>query len=115
MGAERVGFDLAPRVVAHPRTLRARADAVAPVVGVGEAAARPAEIRNLDRAQRGDDVGADPADVRDGGILADPDPLVHAPPEMLGELAEDVPADLRAGLVGGDGEDDAVVHTEEPR
>ena len=116
MRAEGVGLDLAPGVIAHPRAFFARTDAVAPVVGVGETAARPAEIRDLDRAQGGDDVGAETADVGDGRVLADPEALVHAAAEVLGELAENVAADLRPRLVGGDGEDDAVgVHAAEPR
>ena len=77
---------------------RSRADAVAPVVFVGEAAARPADVRHLQRLERGDDVVADAARVRDAGVRADPDALVDAVAEMLGELAEDVAVDLRPGF-----------------
>ena len=75
-----------------------RADALAPVIFVGEAAARPADVRHLDRLQRGDDVVADAARIGDRRIGADPYAFVNAVAEMLGELAEDVAVDLRAGL-----------------
>src|SRR4029453_13189336 len=75
-----------------------RADALAPVVFVGEAAARPANVRHLDRLQRGDDVIADAASIRNRGIRADPYTLISAVAEMLGELAENVAVDLRSGL-----------------
>ena len=78
------------------------ADALAPVVLVREAPARPAHVRHLDRLERGHDVVADAAGVGDGGVGTDPDALVDAGAEVLGELAEDVPVDLRARLRGVD-------------
>ena len=52
-----------------------RTDALAPVVLVGETAARPADVRHLQRLQRGDDVVADAARVGDRRVGADPDAL----------------------------------------
>ena len=75
-----------------------RADAVAPVIFISEAAAGPAHVRYLHRLQRGDDVVADAARIRDLGVRADPDAFINAVAEMLGELAEDVAVDFRAGL-----------------
>src|SRR5690606_12385680 len=97
--AERVVLDrLAPVPVDAHAALRAIADPVAPVVLVGEAPAGPAHVWHADLAQRGDDVAANAADIGDFRILADPHAAVDPGTEMLGELAEDVAGDLRAGL-----------------
>ena len=50
--------DTAPVRVDDARPLLARTDAVAPVVGVGETAAGPANVGHLDSLERVDDVGA---------------------------------------------------------
>ena len=68
-----------------------------PVVLVGEAAARPAEDGDVELLQRRDDVVADAARVGDRRVLADPDALVDAAAEVLGEVAVDVPVDDRPG------------------
>ena len=70
----------------------------APVVFVGEAPARPAHVRHLDRLERGNDVVANAAGVWNRRVGADPDPFINAVAEVLGELAENVAVDLRAGL-----------------
>src|ERR1019366_10079003 len=75
-----------------------RAETLAPVVLVGEAAAGPTDVRHLERLQRADNVVADAARIRDCGIRTDPDPLVNAVAEVFGELAEDVAVDLRSRL-----------------
>ena len=80
--------------------LVARADAVHPMVFVGETAARPAQHRHLDLLQRGDDVVADAARVGNGAVLAHPDAFIDAPAEVLGEMAVNVPADGVCALVG---------------
>ena len=82
--------------------LGARADAVAPVVVVGEAAAGPAEVRDVDRAEGVEDVGAHAAGVGDRRIFADPDAVVDAAAEVLGEVAVEVAADRAAVLVAVD-------------
>src|SRR4051812_22092137 len=103
MRAEGVGLDdPAPVGVERGRALVTRANAVAPVVFVGEASAGPADVRYLDRLQRLDDVVADAARVRNLRIRTDPDPFVDATPEVLGKLAENVPVDLRAARRGVD-------------
>src|SRR5699024_9299212 len=76
-----------------------------PVVVVGEAAAGPAQVRDLQRTQRLDHVIADPARVRDLGVLTHVEAAVDAAAQMLGEMAVDVPADRVAGAVEVD--DDA--------
>src|ERR1019366_9951138 len=75
-----------------------RAETLAPVVLVGEAAAGPAYVRHLERLERGDHVVADTAGIRDCGIRTDPNPLVNTVAEVFGELAEDVAVDLRSRL-----------------
>jgi hypothetical protein len=72
------------------------------MVLVSEAAARPTHVGHLERAQRLNYVAADTADVRDRRIHPDPDPAIDAVAELLGELAEDVATDRRAGSFGVD-------------
>ena len=75
-----------------------RADPVAPVIFVGEAASGPAHVRHLNRFQCGNHIVANAACIRNCGIGADPDPVVNAVPEMLGELPEKIAIDFRAGF-----------------
>src|SRR6185295_19060745 len=87
-GAELVGLEAlrtvrrVRRPLAHvdpevrpPRTARARARAVPPVVLVGEAAARPADDRSPDPPEVVHDLLAYAADVRDARALAHQDPV----------------------------------------
>src|SRR5690606_16410539 len=107
--AERVALDdVAPVRVDHARPLGGIADAVAPVILVGEAPAGPTQVGDPDAPQRLDDVGADAIPVGDRGILADPEATVDAPAEMLGEVAIEVAADRGAGGIEID--DDASGH-----
>ena len=67
LGADVVGFDhFAPVDVDPAGSLVARADAILPVIVIGEAAARPADDRWFHPAQGLDDVGAEAVDVGDG-------------------------------------------------
>ncbi len=129
---ERLGADLVEEVheLVRPETVRlghaapvrierdgaraGRSDAVAPVVFVGEAAAGPANVGDLERLERGHDVVADAAGIWDGGRGADPDALVHAVAEVFGELAEDVAVDLRAGFGRVHGQLDRLVRERNP-
>ena len=52
----------------------------------------------MNRFQRGNNIVADAARIRDFGIRTDPDAVINAVAKMLGELAEDVAVDLRAGF-----------------
>src|SRR5699024_6009481 len=100
MGAEGVVLDhIAPVRVDHAGTVLAGPDAVLPVVFIGEAAAGPAQVRDLQRAQRLDHVVADAARVRDLGVLADEEAAVDAAAQVLGEVAVEVAADDGAGQV----------------
>ena len=80
--------------------LVARADAVAPVVAVGEAAAGPAEDRRLDGFRRSDERRADTEGVRDLRVFADPDAVVDDSAEVLDEVAVDLGRDGADGLSG---------------
>ena len=105
VGAEGIGVDhAAPCGVERGRPLLGWADSFAPVVLVGKAAARPADVGHLQRPKGGHNVLADSARVRNRGIRANPDALVKAMPEILRELAEEVAVDLRSGLGCVDGE-----------
>ncbi|MBL7260179.1 hypothetical protein JKJ07_38355 [Actinoplanes sp. LDG1-01] len=96
VGAEVVVLlDPAPMGVDHDRPPLFGPDAVTPVVFVGEAAARPAQVRDAQGAQGLDDVEPDAALVRDGGVLADVEAAVDAAAQMLGEVPVQVPADPR--------------------
>src|SRR5699024_9353699 len=100
VGAEGVVLDhIAPVRVDHAGAVLARPDAVLPVVLVGEAAAGPAQVRDLQRAQRLDHVVADPARVGDLGALAHEEPAVDAAAQVLGEVAVEMAADGGAGQV----------------
>ena len=84
--AERVGVLDLPRLVPHRLALGP--DAVLPVVGRDEAAARPAHDRHLDLAQGLDHVLAETVLV--GERMPRPEePAVHLPVVVLDELAED--------------------------
>src|SRR5205823_2709903 len=97
--------DVAPHGVDDRGTLLGRADPVLPVVAIGEAAARPADVRDLDLAQRRDHVVTQaPA----AGTALGPEAVVDAAPQVLGELAVDVAADGVAPLVGVDHEPGAL-------
>src|SRR6184192_4983167 len=92
---------VAPHGVDDRGTLLGRADPVLPVVAIGVAAARPADVRDLDLAQRRDHVVTQ---VPAAGTALGPEAVVDAAPQMLGELAVDVAADGVAPLVGVDDE-----------
>ena len=71
-------------------------NAFTPMVFVGEAAARPANVWDSYRFERSDDVIADTARVRDLGIRPDPDAFINTMAQMFGKLAEEIAIDLRA-------------------
>src|SRR5690625_3842260 len=100
VGAEGVVLDdVAPVGVDHAGTVLAGADAVPPVVVVGEAASGPAQVGDAQGAQRLDHVVADAAGVGDLGVLAHVEAAVDAAPQVLGEVAVEVAADGGAGQV----------------
>ncbi|GEM_PF-6546370 len=92
----------APVAVHTHRPFPARADAVAPMVLVGEAAARPAHHRHVQLLERGHHVLAPAARVGNGRIGPDPHAAVDAGAEVLGELAVDMAVDQRSGPGGID-------------
>ena len=71
------------------------------MVGVGKAAAGPAKVRDPEFLERLDHVVADPPGIGDLRV-----PLPHiissvdAPPEVLGEVPVDVPADRVLRQIG---------------
>ncbi|EGY02328.1 hypothetical protein AZA_63851 [Nitrospirillum viridazoti Y2] len=79
------------------------ADAVAPMVFIGEAAARPAHHRHMQVLQRLHHVLAIAADVGDGAVRTHPDAAIDLRAQMLRELAIDRRGDDRAGMVGLNG------------
>ena len=68
-------FTVAPEIRA-PRTFVGRANTIAPVVAVGEAAARITDYRGLDFAHFFNQLRADSVDVGHFGIFADPHAVV---------------------------------------
>jgi hypothetical protein len=74
------------------------------VVLLREATARPAHDRYPQALERRDDVVANAALVRDRRVLADPDALVDAAAEVLGEVAVDVALDGRTRPIRADGD-----------
>ena len=65
----------------------ARTDAVAPIVGIGEAAARPADHRRAQRFQGIDQGLPDSSDIGDAAVLADPHAVVDYAAQVLDEVA----------------------------
>jgi hypothetical protein len=63
------------------------------VVFVGEAAARPAQHRDINTAQGFHYIGADTLGVRYSRIGANPDAIVNAPAQVFGKVPVDVGAD----------------------
>ena len=86
-------YHAAPVGVHHALAALLGANAVLPVVLIGEAAAGPAEHRQLDVPQGFHHVGAHAVDVGDGGILSHIDAVVDAAAQVLGEVAVDVLVD----------------------
>jgi hypothetical protein len=64
-------------------------NAIAPVVAVGKATARPAEDRRLDRAHRIDKGLANATFVGNLGAFANPDAVVDHAAELLDKVAVD--------------------------
>src|SRR5262245_44706756 len=76
------------------RAVFARADAVAPVIAVGETAPRPAHDARFDPAQMLDQFFSNAADIGDFGIFTYPDTVIDHPAEMLHKMAVNVRGDL---------------------
>src|SRR5262245_43025263 len=74
-----------PQIVS-PGTPGRRADAVAPMVTVGEAPARPAQIRSADSLHVFNELLANPVHARNLGIASHPDAVIDHTAEMLDEM-----------------------------
>ncbi len=77
---------------------RGGADAVAPVVGVGEAAAGPAKDGGLHGLHGVDEVEADAVKIGDLGFFADPDAVIDDAAELLDEVGVDFGGDGAEGF-----------------
>src|SRR6185437_12119982 len=66
------------------------ADAVAPVVAIGKASARPANNRRLDALQIVDEFFPNASDVRNFSVLSDPDAIVNTAAQVFGEMSVNV-------------------------
>src|SRR3954453_4778697 len=73
-------------------------DAISPVIFVGKASARIADVRNLDRSERADHIAANASRIRDRGIAPDPYATINAVTEMLGKLTENIAVYSRSGF-----------------
>src|SRR5262245_51409576 len=87
-----------PEVVS-PGTFSCRADTVAPMVAVGEASARPAEIRSADSLHVINELLANPVVVRNPGIASDPNAVIDHAAEMLDEMPVQMRVDNCAWFV----------------
>src|SRR5205823_4251140 len=97
--------DVAPHGVDDGGAPLGRTDPVLPVVAIGEATARPPEVRDLDLAQRRDHVVTQ---VPAAGPAPGPEAVVDVASQVLGELAVDVAADGIAPQVGVEDEASAL-------
>ena len=75
-----------------------RTDAIAPMVVVSEAAARPTHVGHLDRSQCCDHIITDAPSVGNRRTGPHPDALVYAMSQVLCELAKNVTTDRRPGF-----------------
>ena len=75
------------------RALRARADAVAPIVGFGKASAGPAQHWGMNLLKAVHSRLSEAADVFNFAVLAHPETVVKNAPNVLGEMAVDVGID----------------------
>src|SRR5260370_8581872 len=81
--SERVRLDhAAPVGIERSHSPISGPDPLTPVVFAGETATRPANVGDLERLQRGNNVVADAARIRDSGIWTNPNPPPHAFPHM---------------------------------
>jgi hypothetical protein len=75
------------------------------VVGIGKAAARPAQVGNFELLHGFDHIVAHAIGVGDAGVVF---PHIKAPvnagAQVLGKVAVDVPVDLDVSLAGLDGD-----------
>ena len=93
VGAKAVVLDhAAPVGVDHALAVCLRADAVLPVVLVGKAAARPAQVGNVQLLECLDYGLVVAMDVGNGGLFSHPETAINAPSKVLRE----VPVDVRA-------------------
>ena len=100
MRTEAVVFDrAAPVVVHHLRTVFFRADAVHPMIFVGKATARPAQVRDLQVFQGLEHIVPIPLRIGYIGFGTDPEPAIDAGSEVFGELTVDMFADLLVPLL----------------
>jgi len=95
---------LAPMRVDHRGPVFARADAVFPMVFVGETPARPAQDGDFAFLQRGHDVVANAASVRNRAVFLHPIALVNAAAQVFGEMTVDVAVDGGLGVTGAERE-----------
>src|SRR5512146_2068349 len=101
MRSEAVVLNVTAPVDVHAlRPALPRADAVTPVVVVGEAATGPAQHRDTQFLEVIERLLAVAVDVGNAGLRPDPQASVHARSQMLGEVAVELRLD-RADLVVG--------------
>src|SRR2546426_135393 len=84
---------VSPMDVDGARPLGSRTDAVAPVIIIGKAAARPSQHGYADGFQVVHSLLAVAIDIRDARIPADPQASVNAGAEVLGEMTVQLRAD----------------------
>src|ERR1700685_4162332 len=87
MQAEKVRLRVLPPAAETARALRAGTDSVAPMVFVRKAAARPADDDATQPPHVLDEGTANPVNVGDLRVGADPDAVVNDAAQMFGELA----------------------------
>src|SRR5512146_1421428 len=94
LGTYPIGFDHLPPVNVDPAgALVVRAYTILPMIIVGKATARPTNDGWFHPAQGLDDISAKTSHVGDGRILADPDAVINAAAEVLGEMTVDIRVD----------------------
>ncbi len=105
MRAKVIGFRRVTPKIDGLWALIFRANTIAPMINIGETAARPTQIGCIDFAKRLHHIRANPPDIGNWGIFTDPDSIVDATAEMFGKMAIDVAVDFAkfGGGVDGNG------------
>ena len=100
MGTERVVLDGAtPVVVLHLGAVLLGADAIHPVILIGETSARPSQHGDLQLLECVEHVSAITLGVGNGGVLTHPKATIDAGTQVLGELSVNLLVDFLCALV----------------
>ena len=89
-----------PMGIDHLRTLATWTDTVTPVVFVGKATARPAQIRYINMFKSGDNIVPHSVRIRNLRVFPYPKAIIDTSSQMFGKLSVDMSADRFSSQIG---------------